>query len=375
MGKPAARLGDVTAHGGAIVGPGCPTVLIGGVPAARLGDSHVCPMVNPGLPPPPHVGGAVALGSTGVLIGGAPAARMGDMCACGGPPATIAMGCPTVLIGETAGGGGGGAGGGGAGSGGGSGGAATASNLGIEIATYGGQPPEPEPDATHWIEFQFVDTAGLPVGGVPFEFTGTDGSKDRGMLQSRGTIRRDGIAAGRCTVKLFLLSNARWSKDEAKTDEEVQLTVDVEGLDTGTAARIVIYERDSDGTDDEIQTIDTTVRGGRIEARWKFRAAEGDEPSAAAESQGYSNPEYFFVAEAAGCRAVSGPLFLQDWIEIELRDDQDRPVRDEEYTLLLRDGSVRKGKLDAQGRAREDDIPPGRCRVEFKNHGSLDLVR
>ncbi len=98
MSKPAARMGDMTAHGGSIV-VGLPTVLIGGQPAARLGDMHVCPMVTPGLPPIPHVGGPVTLGSATVLIGGQPAARMGDMCTCVGPPDTIALGCPTVLIG------------------------------------------------------------------------------------------------------------------------------------------------------------------------------------------------------------------------------------------------------------------------------------
>lgn len=98
MSKPAARMGDMTAHGGSIV-VGMPTVLIGGQPAARLGDMHVCPMVTPGLPPIPHVGGPIALGSATVLIGGQPAARMGDMAACVGPPDTIAVGRPTVLIG------------------------------------------------------------------------------------------------------------------------------------------------------------------------------------------------------------------------------------------------------------------------------------
>ena len=98
MSKPAARMGDMTAHGGSIV-VGFPTVLIGGQPAARLGDMHVCPMVTPGLPPIPHVGGPITLGSATVLIGGQPAARMGDMATCVGPPDTIALGCPTVLIG------------------------------------------------------------------------------------------------------------------------------------------------------------------------------------------------------------------------------------------------------------------------------------
>lgn len=95
MSKPAARMGDMTAHGGVIV-VGAPTVLIGGAPAARMGDMHTCPMVT-GLVP--HVGGPITLGSATVLIGGMPAARVGDMATCVGPPDTIAVGCPTVLIG------------------------------------------------------------------------------------------------------------------------------------------------------------------------------------------------------------------------------------------------------------------------------------
>lgn len=65
-----------------------------GQPAARLTDMHVCPMVTGIIP---HVGGPiVAPGSPVTLIGGQPAARMGDMTAHGG---VIVLGCPTVLIG------------------------------------------------------------------------------------------------------------------------------------------------------------------------------------------------------------------------------------------------------------------------------------
>jgi hypothetical protein len=95
MSKPAARMGDSCAHGGVIV-LGLPTVLIGGQPAARLGDMHACPMFTG---PVPHVGGPITLGSATVLIGNMPAARMGDMATCVGPPDTIAAGAPTVLIG------------------------------------------------------------------------------------------------------------------------------------------------------------------------------------------------------------------------------------------------------------------------------------
>ena len=96
MGMPAARVGDmhvcpmvtgVVPHvGGPVMPPGAITVLIGGMPAARVGDMAVC--VGP-----PDV---IALGSFTVLIGGMPAARLGDLTAHGG---AVIMGCPTVLIG------------------------------------------------------------------------------------------------------------------------------------------------------------------------------------------------------------------------------------------------------------------------------------
>jgi uncharacterized Zn-binding protein involved in type VI secretion len=98
MSQPAARQGDPTAHGGTI-SVGFPTVLIGGQPAARMGDMHVCPMQTPGTPPIPHVGGPILQGSATVLIGSQPAARQGDMATCVGPPDTIVAGSPTVLIG------------------------------------------------------------------------------------------------------------------------------------------------------------------------------------------------------------------------------------------------------------------------------------
>ncbi len=72
--------------GGPTAGPGVPTVLIGKLPAAVVGDTCVC------VGPPD----SIVKGSSTVLIGGKPAARMGDPTAHGG---TIVAGCPTVLIG------------------------------------------------------------------------------------------------------------------------------------------------------------------------------------------------------------------------------------------------------------------------------------
>lgn len=76
MGRPTARLGDITAHGGILQpGPGSPNVLIGGRPAWRAGkDFHICPLATPN----PHGGGVVVDGSSTVLINGFPATRIGE---------------------------------------------------------------------------------------------------------------------------------------------------------------------------------------------------------------------------------------------------------------------------------------------------------
>ncbi len=69
-------------------------------PAARLTDFHECPMVTPAPVPVPHVGGPiVGPGEPTVLIGKLPAARVGDMLVCVGPPDSIVKGSMTVLIG------------------------------------------------------------------------------------------------------------------------------------------------------------------------------------------------------------------------------------------------------------------------------------
>lgn len=68
-------------------------------PAARITDMHVCPMLTPGVPPIPHVGGPISGPcAPTVLIGGLPAARITDLAVCVGPPDTIVKGSATVLI-------------------------------------------------------------------------------------------------------------------------------------------------------------------------------------------------------------------------------------------------------------------------------------
>jgi uncharacterized Zn-binding protein involved in type VI secretion len=95
MSFPAARVSDTTATGDTIAGPGVATVLIGGLPAAVVGDmvtGNACM-------------GSITMGSMRVLIGGRPSARVTSQVTGANPysgvPVTtvVAMGAPTVLIG------------------------------------------------------------------------------------------------------------------------------------------------------------------------------------------------------------------------------------------------------------------------------------
>jgi RHS repeat-associated protein len=105
--KPAARLTDMTVHGGVITSPGAARTMIEMLPAARVTDMHTCPMQTPGTPPIPHVGGPIIMGSFTVFIEFLPAARIMDQCICVGPPDQIAKGAMKTLIGDGGGGGGG----------------------------------------------------------------------------------------------------------------------------------------------------------------------------------------------------------------------------------------------------------------------------
>lgn len=108
MGMPACTITSQTAHGG-VVTVGFPQVLIGMMPASRIGDLHVCPMLTG---PVPHVGGPFILGSPTVLVGMMPQSRVTDTLTCVGPPDVAIMGCETVLVGMAGAGGAAGAAGG-----------------------------------------------------------------------------------------------------------------------------------------------------------------------------------------------------------------------------------------------------------------------
>lgn len=75
MSAPQARLGDASSHGGRIV-TSAVRAMVNGIPVARMGDLHVCPI-------PGHGVTSIVTGSAATLVEGRPCARLGDLCGCG----------------------------------------------------------------------------------------------------------------------------------------------------------------------------------------------------------------------------------------------------------------------------------------------------
>ena len=359
MGMPAARLLDMTVHGG-IITAGFPSVLIGGMPAARLLDMHTCPMATPAPVPVPHVGGPINKGSVGVLIGGMPAARVGDLAVCAGPPDFISSGCMTVLIGETMAGGGGGGGGAGAG---------TPASVAAHASAATAQTDNIESTTKeeHWADFEFVDKAGNIISGIPYKFKDSDGKETKSVLRQDGHIRRDALGEGQCEAVLYTVSNAKWSKDSAEVGEKVKLSAEVKGFEDGTEATVEIYKRDITGPDVQFETLHLQVKGGKVEAEWEYTVPEGEKEPDQTEEIKYSYPQYYFEVLIEHTKARSGLLGYKDWIEFELKDEEGDAIPDESYILYLSNGETREGKLDKNGHAKEENVPPGECKIKFPN--------
>lgn len=362
MPGPAARQGDMTVHGGSIV-IGCPTVLIGGMPAARVGDMHTCPMVTPGTPPVPHVGGPIMPpGVVTVLIGGTPAACVGDMATCVGPPSTIAPpGCMTVLIGT--GGGGGGGGGAGSGSGGGSGQTESQSGESSE-----GEGEEGDEEEGHFLNVSFTDKGGFPLAGQRYTHTDPDGNVATGVLAGR--IRNTGVSTGNHEIALHSIVSAKWSASSAQDGETVKMQVETAGFEDGTSVEIEIKQRDFNRADRTIETrSDLEISGNKIEEEWVFEypAREGEANQAHRRTR-YSSPVYYFIVKIDGYNARSDILEYKDWIEIELLDNENNPIADAEYEIHFSNGEVRRGQLDSNGQAREERVPTATHEIRFPNN-------
>ena len=346
MSQPAARLGDLTAHGGAVTS-GNPTVLIGGQPAATLDDLHVCPLCSPG----PHVGGPVMVGAPTVLVGGRPAARVGDPCACAAPaPDVIVSGCPTVLIGGAS----------GAASPGAAAAAASAAGAALRPGTPGtGAEARP---LSPWVGVAYADPSGRPVAGWAYHAEG-DGDERDGVVGTGGQVWCDGLAGGGAVeVGLVGVYGCRWERGEARVGEAVGVSARCAGVADGAFAAFEVY-RVTEGPGGAVEralvwTRLGEVAGGRVEALEPFV-----EPDELVEDEATA---VWYEVEAVVehvHRARGGALRLWDDVALRVLDEEGAPVRDLPHEVRVATGEVHGLQTDGGGAAGVPDVEPGRYRV------------
>ncbi len=141
--------------------------------------------------------------------------------------------------------------------------------------------------------------------------------------------------------------------------DKVELSVETEGIDDGEKITISVWGRDIKKADSLVKSFDVKVSGNKAKADWEVLTET-------AGGNGYSNSDYYFTAlSVPDLTARSGILYIEDYIEVELKDQDGNPVANEEYIFYLPSGEVRKGKLDGNGYKKEEKVPKGKYSITF----------
>lgn len=358
MGKPAARLTDMTAHGGAITGPGVPTVLIGKMPAATMGDMHVCPMVTPGVPPIPHVGGPITLGSTGVFIGKKPAARMGDMAVCVGPPSSIVLGCMTVMIGEAGSGSQAGSAAAAAAA------AATSTNGVKKVDAIKFEQKESSPTEAYEIRAMVKDKGGRPLSGVRYRIEDPDGKVIKGATTADGSIVHGGYSKkGSFKVVIVAFGEVKFSKDPIEIAKEVAISAPVDAED-GARGFYFVNLVGNDGSRTFVDQLDSKVSGKKLEAKWILDADRWR--SLFVQNKGINVVGVEAVAMVDEAIAVSKVVPLDLSYDITVKDHKGQAMADQEVEIAQPDGQMKKIKTDGSGKVKLKASAGGRAK--FASH-------
>lgn len=237
-------------------------------PIATVGSMHVCPMMNPTVPPTPHVGGPVTgPGAPGVTLNGKPVALMGDMCVCMGPPDVIAQGSTGVTVNGTpvatvgcltA-----------------HGGAITTGEMGITIVAA--TPSPPATLAPSQIPFPKISPSLKAIASV-FGKSGQleEASKNQKKLQEDKAENKE-------REKKPLIYGLQWVKEErvvrsSKVLKKITLKARINDIPDGTSATIHIRESKKITDDEGKETVEAkkikeltgTVKDKMVELIWEI---------------------------------------------------------------------------------------------------------
>jgi outer membrane protein OmpA-like peptidoglycan-associated protein len=169
------------------------------------------------------------------------------------------------------------------------------------------------------------------------------------------------------------VSALQWDRKEVKRKDVVTLSCNFQsGVEDGDEATVLVYEHNPNSCDIKVVSIPTVIQGNKIELQWEFDY-QGDTSLIPTDedlkpySKKYANPQYYFVVVVDGVKIgekrESGMMAFKDRMEISLNADK---KADRKYTLTLPDGKQRKGSFDKDGKAREENLPPGPSVLEIE---------
>jgi len=326
----AARLGDVTAHGGVLTSAAA-TVYIENKPAARVGDMHVCPMLEAG--PIAHVGGGVLNGISNVMIEGKIAASVGSVCLCCGQPDHIAQGAVTVIFG----------------------GQSQLSRASQECINslhqvrlaQVGLPPTPH--GRHFLALQFCDEQGQGLNNLRYRLIGHGIDAQYGELDAQGYLRRYNLSRAQSyCVRLQALIHIDWDIPEAAFGDEVHVLLRFSDPKLQQTHRVAIYRCYTNGQASLQQQLTVVCHAGQGKQVWVV--ALGDEAD-------FPVLGYYFVLSLGDQVYRSGVLCLRHAVDIQLHDLQSIPSTPLQITLA--DNARHALSVDGNGRARAESVSAG----------------
>ena len=161
---------------------------------------------------------------------------------------------------------------------------------------------------------------------IKIEETEKNENDGSGGASAAGSNDRSSSSANEPEKKIL---NPQWKNSDGETitkalvDDEVLICADTSGIADGTSVKIKIVEKDDDDNDDDVATISGTVKGGKIECKWKvIYTADDDDSNSQQEmkEKGYTLPEYAFIVECDGIVSEeSGQLDVMGWIESSIK--------------------------------------------------------
>jgi len=180
-------------------------------------------------------------------------------------------------------------------------------------------------------------------------------------------IRRSGIEEGNYHIRLRGITGARWSVEEAEVGEDVEMIVETAGLEDGTEAELSVYIRDGNYTDHLLEKLDAEVNSDEVRVSWTLEVDDNllDICDKKEKKRRYSRPFFFYKVAIGSHVEQSGVMRFRDYVEVVYRDDEGNPLAGKNYTAHLGDGSIRHGTLDNDGKARIENVSPGRVRIEL----------